>query len=98
MSKRRVFNPKAKADIVLELMAKKKSYEEASREYGVSVERLEEWMQIFIENGTQIFRDEDDDQREIAKLERQIAQLTMEHEILSKAKKMLLEERGESDI
>lgn len=92
MANRRVFNVHEKARIALEIMGKKKTYEEASRDYQISESRLESWVETFIENGMRAFDDEAALEKEETQLERQLFDLTRQNEVYETARRLLLYE------
>lgn len=85
--KRRSFSAEFKTNVVLELIAGKKSLAEASREYNIKDTVLSRWKQEFLSKATQVFEQPQDQQEKearIAELERMIGKLTMKVELQKK--------------
>ncbi len=88
MSKRRVFTPEFKVQVVLDLLSGRKSSAELCREHQLSAQLLAQWKATFLERAPQLFRSEEQRSHEatrIAELERLVGRLTLEAEILKKA-------------
>ena len=82
--KRRHFSAELKTNVVLELIAGKKSLAEASREYNIKDTVLSRWKQEFLSKATQVFEQPQDLQEKdtrIAELERMVGKLTMKVEL-----------------
>ena len=82
--KRRNFSAEFKTNVVLELIAGKKSIAEASREYNIKDTVLSRWKQEFLNKATQVFEQPQDQQEKdarIAELERMVGKLTMKVEL-----------------
>ena len=85
--KRRSFSAEFKAQVVLELIAGKKSLLEASREYSIKDTVLSRWKQEFVAKATQVFEQPQEVQEKearIAELERMVGKLTMQIELQKK--------------
>jgi transposase len=92
MSKRRVFTPEFKAQVVLEELAGVKDKVEIYREYRLRPQVFSRWREEFLERAPEIFateRSRGDEQERIADLERMIGRLTMELEVAKKASNIL---------
>lgn len=92
MSKRRVFTPKFKARVVLEVITQQKSLAQASREYGIRDTVISRWKQEFVERSPRVFehgKDRDERDQRIAELERLVGRLAMELEISKKVSSIL---------
>jgi transposase len=88
MSKRRRnFSAEFKTNVVLELIAGKKSIAEASREYSIKDTVLSRWKQEFLSKASQVFEQPQDQQEKdarIAELERMVGKLAMKVELQKK--------------
>jgi transposase-like protein len=85
--KRRSFSAEFKTNVVLELIAGKKSLAEASREYEIKDTVLSRWKQEFLSKAIQVFEQPQDVQEKearIAELERMVGKLTMKVELQKK--------------
>ena len=85
--KRRSFSTEFKAQVVLELIAGKKSLLEASREYGIKDTVLSRWKQEFVAKASQMFEQPQavqEKEARIAELERMVGKLTMQIELQKK--------------
>jgi transposase len=85
--KRRNFSAAFKTNVVLELIAGKKSLAEASREYNIKDSVLSRWKQEFLSKATQMFEQPQDQQEKdarIAELERMVGKLAMKVELQKK--------------
>ena len=85
--KRRQFSAEFKTNVVLDLIAGKKSLAEASREYSIKDTVLSRWKQEFLSKATQVFEQPQDQQEKdarIADLDRMIGMLTMKVELQKK--------------
>jgi transposase-like protein len=92
MSKKRIYTPEFKAQVVLEILSQQKSLAQASREYGIRDTVISRWKQEFADRLPQIFeRGQDRDERDqrIAELERMVGRLAMELEISKKVSSIL---------
>lgn len=93
-SKRRTYSAEFKLDTVLEGLRGKKSIAQICRERGIKDNQYYNLREIFIERSAEIFadqrklRDQEKEER-IAELERMIGRLTIENDILKKAKSWL---------
>jgi len=88
---RRKFSAEFKANVVLELIAGKKSLAEASRAYNIKDTVLSRWKQEFMSKATQVFEQPQDVQEKdtrIAELERMVGKLTMKVELPKKVLNM----------
>jgi transposase-like protein len=81
--KRRKFSKDFKLDTVMEGIRGEKSIAQICRERNITDSLYYKWRDIFIENAEEIFEDR------IAELERMVGRLTMENDILKKAKSWL---------
>ena len=89
--KRRKFSKDFKLDTVMEGIRGEKSIAQICRERDITDSLYYKWRDIFIENAEEIFEDRRENQKEenedrIAELERMVGRLTMENDILKKAK------------
>jgi transposase-like protein len=93
-SKRRTYSAEFKLDTVMEGLRGEKSIAQICRERGIKDNQYYNWREIFIERSAEIFadqrkrRDQEKEER-IAELERMIGKLTMENDMLKKAKNWL---------
>jgi transposase-like protein len=94
--KRRKFSAEFKLDTVMEGLRGQKSIAQICRERDITEPLYYKWKQRFEERVLEIFADErehkpaaDGDVQRIAELERMVGRLTMEVEILKKAKTWL---------
>jgi putative transposase len=93
-SKRRTYSAEFKLDTVMEGLRREKSIAQICRERGIKDNQYYNWRDTFIERSAEIFADQrklkDQEKEErIAELERMIGRLTMENDILKKAKNWL---------
>jgi transposase len=92
MSKRRVFTPEFKAQVVLEELSGVKDRAEICREYRLRPQVFSRWREEFLERAPEVFateRSRGDEQERIADLERMVGRLTMELEVAKKASNIL---------
>lgn len=92
MSKRRIFTPEFKSEVVLQLLSGEKSMAELCREHQLTTQMIGNWKQQFLTAAPQAFEkggDTSAEQAHIADLERMIGRLTMELEIAKKASSLL---------
>jgi transposase len=92
MSKRRVFTPEFKAQVVLEELSGVKDRAEICREYRLRPQVFSRWREEFLERAPEVFateRSRGDEQERIADLERMVGRLTMELEVAKKASNVL---------
>ena len=92
--KRRKFSKDFKLDTVMEGLRGEKSIAQICRERNITDSLYYKWRDIFIENAEEIFEDRRENQKEenedrTAELERMVGRLTMENDILKKAKSWL---------
>jgi transposase-like protein len=92
--KYRTFTPDFKLDTVMEGFLGEKSIAQICRERKIKDTQYYKWREIFLENAVNIFDGQNGDKHKefedrIAELERMIGQITMENEILKKAKSWL---------
>ncbi len=92
--KRRKFSKDFKLDTVMEGIRGEKSIAQICRERDITDSLYYKWRDIFIENAEEIFEDRRENRKEenedrIAELERMVGRLTMENDILKKAKSWL---------
>jgi len=91
---RRTFSAEFKLDAVMEGLRGDKSVSTVCRERDITETLYYKWKQTFVERATDIFEDKrqangDSKDGRIAELERRVGRLTMEVEILKKAKSWL---------
>jgi transposase-like protein len=93
MVTRRKFTPEFKARVVLEMLSEEKSAAQASREYGVKDSVLSRWKQEFIERSPMLFetagQNNENQEQQIAELERMVGRLAMELEMTKKVSRFL---------
>lgn len=94
MGKRRTFTPDFKLEAVLDMMRGEKTIAQICRERDITESLLYTWRDAFFERAPTIFADQrsngNDPQAErIAELERMVGKLTMEIEVLKKARSLL---------
>jgi putative transposase len=96
MAKRRyrTFSPDFKLDTVMEGFRREKSIAQICRERKIKDVLYYKWRDKFIDNAANIFKDGPDTQQQkledrIVELERMVGRLTMENDILKKAKSWL---------
>jgi len=92
--KRRSFSPEFKLDTVMEGLRGEKSIAQICREREISETLYHKWKATFQERATDIFADRrsgkvDEQEKQVAELERLVGRLTMEVEILKKARSWL---------
>ncbi len=93
--KRRKFSAEFKLDTVMEGLRGQKSIAQLCRERDITEALYYQWKQRFEDQALQIFEDQrqhptsDDKDQRIAELERMVGRLTMENEVLKKAKTWL---------
>lgn len=99
---RRTFSAEFKLDTVMEGLRGEKSVSTMCRERGITETLYYKWKQTFVERATDIFEDKrhqangDSKDGRIAELERMVGRLTMEVDILKKAKSWLDTQSGSS--
>ncbi len=91
---RRKFSAEFKLDTVLEGLRGEKSVAQICRERDITESLYHKWKAIFQERAAEIFEDrrstiEDGQERQIAEMERLVGRLTMEVEVLKKARRWL---------
>ena len=91
---RRTFSAEFKLDTVIEGLRGEKSVSTICREREIGETLYYKWKQTFVERATDIFEDKrqangDSKDGQIAELERMVGRLTMEVEILKKARSWL---------
>jgi transposase len=91
---RRKFSAEFKLDTVMEGLRGEKSVAQICRERDISESLYQKWKALFQERAVEIFADrragvEDGRERQIAELERLVGRLTMEVEVLKKARSWL---------
>ena len=92
MNKRRKFTPQFKSQVVLQLLSGERSMAELCREHQLTSQMIGTWKQQFLAAATQAFDSattSNADQERIAELERMVGKLTMEIEVLKKARSLL---------
>lgn len=93
--KRRTYSAEFKLDTVMEGLRGEKKISEICRERGISEALYYQWKERFQERATDIFADErgkktdDSSEAQIAELERMVGRLTMQVDILKKARSWL---------
>ncbi len=88
MSKRRIFTPEFKAQVVLEELTGVRDKAEICREYRISPQVFSRWREEFLERAPEIFAsptERSQEQERIAELERLVGRLTLELEVAKKA-------------
>ena len=101
--KRRKFKPEFKLDTVIEGLRGEKSIAQICRERDITESLYYSWRELFKDRAVEIFEDQrisnqpNNEKEQIATLERKIGQLTMEVEVLKKAKSWLDTQRGKSE-
>jgi transposase len=93
-SKRRTYSAEFKLDTVMEGLHGEKSIAQICRERGIKDNQYYNWREIFIERAAEIFADQRkhrdrEKEEQMAELERMIGRLTMENDMLKKAKNWL---------
>lgn len=86
--KRRKFTPEFKAQVVLEVLTGTKSSAEVCREYQLRPQVLGRWKTHLLAEAATLFADDNQQQeqeQQVAELERLVGRLTMELEIAKKA-------------
>lgn len=91
---RRRFSAEFKLDTVMEGLRGEKSIAQVCRERDITESLYHKWKAIFQERAVEVFADrrssgEDDKERQIAELERLVGRLTLEVEVLKKARSWL---------
>jgi transposase-like protein len=100
--KRRKFSAEFKLDTVVEGMRGEKSITQICRERDITDSLYYKWRDIFKERALEIFADNrtnnepDNKDAQIAELERMVGRLTMENEVLKKARTWLDTQRGKN--
>lgn len=94
MGKRRTFTSDFKLDAVLDMVRGEKTLAQICREREITESLLYKWRDAFFERAPAIFADQrssgNDPQAErIAELERMVGKLTMQIEVLKKARSLL---------
>jgi transposase len=90
--RRRSFNPKFKAQVVLEVLSGQRSASESARQHKLKPEFISRWEDIALEGLEGLFQGDDQrgrDQDRIAELERMVGRLTMELEVSKNASTLL---------
>ena len=93
-SKRRTYSAEFKFDTVMEGLRGEKSIAQICRERGIKDNQYYQWREIFIERSAEIFADQrkhrgQEKEERIAELERMLGRLTMENDMLKKARNWL---------
>jgi transposase len=94
MGKRRTFTPDFKLEAVLDMVRGEKTIAQICRERNITESLLYKWRDAFFERAAAIFADQrsngsDPQAERIAELERMVGKLTMEIEVLKKARSLL---------
>ena len=92
--KYRTFTPDFKLDTVMEGFRSEKSIAQICRERKIKDTQYYKWRETFLKNAAEIFGDQNEHkskavEERIVEVERMIGQLTMENDILKKAKSWL---------
>lgn len=94
--KRRTYTAQFKFETIVEVLRGEKSNAQICRERNITESLLYRWKQDFLERAPGIFEDQrgrdraaEEDKQQIAELERMVGRLTMEVDILKKAKSLL---------
>ena len=100
--KRRKYSAEFKLDTVMEGLRGEKSIAQICRERDITDSLYYKWKQTFVERGPEIFEDErqgadNSKDKQIAELERMVGRLTMETEILKKARSWLDTQRMKNE-
>jgi transposase-like protein len=89
--KRKVYSPKMKLQVVLELLSGRKTQAQITSEYGVHASQQIKWKKQLLEHGAEVFEDkrlritrENNHEKQIEKLYQQIGQLSVERDWLQK--------------
>jgi len=97
MAKRRTFTPNFKLDAVLDMVRGEKTVAQICRERDITESLLYKWRDAFFERAPNLFADQrssgngsDPQAERIAELERMVGRLTMEIEVLKKARSLLV--------
>jgi len=97
MAKRRTFTPDFKLDAVLDMVRGEKTVAQICRERDITESLLYKWRDAFFERAPHVFADQrssgnsrDPQADRIAELERMVGRLTMEIEVLKKARSLLV--------
>jgi len=95
MGKRRTFTPDFKLEAVLDTMWGEKTVAQICRERDLPESLLYKWRDAFFERAPAIFADQrssgnDPHAERIAELERMVGKLTMEIDVLKKARSLLV--------
>ena len=97
MAKRRTFTPDFKLDAVLDMVRGEKTVAQICRERDITESLLYPWRDAFFERAPHLFADQrsrsngsDPQAERIAELERMVGKLTMEIEVLKKARSLLV--------
>lgn len=90
-TKRRIFTPNFKFQLVLQLLTGEKNAAQLCREHQVSETSLSRWRQHFLKHGNRVFDTGNGtaQQERIAELERMVGRLTMELATAKKASNWL---------
>jgi transposase len=94
MGKRRTFTPDFKLEAVLDMVRGEKTIAQICRERDITESLLYKWRDAFFERAPAIFTDQrsngsDPQAERVAELERMVGRLTMEIEVLKKARSLL---------
>ena len=92
MQKRRSFNGRFKAQVVLEVLTGVKSAAQVCREHGIKETLLSRWKQELVERAPELYegrRGRDPQDVRVAELERVVGRLTLELEMAKKVSLLL---------
>jgi transposase len=91
MAQRRRFTPKFKTQIVLDLLAGRRSIAQICREHDLKEQVVTRWRAVFLDRAEILFRadtEREEHLERIAELERLVGRLTMELAIAKKASQL----------
>jgi len=87
MSKKR-YTARFKAQVAIEAIREERSISEIASEHGIHPEMVRRWKRQFLENSPKVFSQDGDEEKELQKkideLYRQIGQLKVERDFLSR--------------
>lgn len=92
MTKRRVFTPEFKTNVVLAVLSGQRNLTDLAREHQLKPQQISEWKAEFLTKAVLVFQrgtDREADQAHIAELERLVGHLTLELEAAKKAWRLL---------
>ncbi len=86
--KKRKFTTEFKTKVVLEALQERETIKEIAKKYDIHPNQISTWKRQFISNVEHIFEKDTskaDDEKEMAKLHKELRQLQMENDFLKKA-------------